>query len=58
MKINCENDYCRYWDDNSCILNEIILDFRGMCRSQIIVNLDEETLKKLRHADLEGEILY
>ena len=49
----CENDYCIYWDNNECILNEIHLNNMGVCESCISITISEKELKRLRKEQLE-----
>ncbi len=49
----CENDYCIYWENNTCILDEIELDNVGMCASCIRVSIPEEILNDLREKQLK-----
>ena len=52
MKISCENQFCIYFEDNTCLFGAISLDATGLCTSCIYVNIDEahlaEQRKKLR----------
>ena len=43
--MNCENNYCIYSKDDSCILNSVSIDSLGMCDDCIIISLDEDFLK-------------
>lgn len=44
----CENKFCIYNEDHSCILDEIELDITGLCQSCIYANIDDETLEKAK----------
>ncbi len=57
-KIICQHRYCRYWEDNSCICDEIEIQFGGICSSQMLVNIDDDALEKLRKKDLKAEAEY
>lgn len=46
--MKCENYYCVYWFEDTCILNEISLDIQGNCRECILVDVEESVLKKAR----------
>ena len=39
--MRCENNFCIYWKDKSCILDEISLDIQGQCEDCIYIDLDE-----------------
>ena len=41
----CENNFCIYWEDDNCILDEISLNTFGCCEECICVNIEEEYLK-------------
>lgn len=45
---NCENKFCIYWEDHSCILDSISLDVQGNCQNCIYVDLDETMLSDAR----------
>ncbi len=44
--MKCENIFCIYCDNYKCILNTISINNIGMCEECIIINLDDETIKK------------
>ena len=48
----CENDYCIYWKDNRCILNEIYVNKIGLCESCIHISIPDDDLKKVREEQL------
>ena len=48
----CDNDYCIYWDNNECILNEIHLNNMGVCESCISITISEKELERLREEQL------
>ena len=48
----CENDYCIYWEDNRCILDEIYVNKIGLCESCIYVSIPGEKFKKMREEQL------
>lgn len=50
--MTCENNYCIYWDNDTCILDEIELDHLGMCASCILVSIPEDILNELREKQL------
>ncbi len=49
----CENIFCIYWEDNTCILDSISLDIQGTCRDCIYIELEESILSKARKDLLE-----
>ena len=51
----CENRFCIYWSENSCLLDEIELDVQGSCMSCIYVNLDETILQEQRQLQRSRE---
>ncbi len=48
----CENNYCIYWAENKCILDEIYLDNMGICESCINVSIPDGELERLRKEQL------
>ena len=48
--MQCENQYCIYWQDDSCLLNEVSLDVRGCCQSCIYATIPESLLKNSRES--------
>jgi len=46
--MQCENEYCAYWEKGECILKKISINAYGMCESCILATIDEEELKKAR----------
>lgn len=46
--MNCENNFCIYWEDGNCELDEISLDIQGRCMECIYVDIDEEVLSENR----------
>ena len=53
--MKCENDYCIYNKDNTCILGEMSIDSLGMCDACITISLDEGFLKAEKTRQL-GEL--
>lgn len=51
----CENEFCVYYRENTCILDEISVDVSGLCRECILVNIDEGILKEQRQKFLDRE---
>ena len=50
--MRCENDFCIYWNDNKCILEEITINNAGICDDCILVNIEEDILKQKREETL------
>jgi len=53
MKIECENNFCIYFENYYCKLTSISLDRMGVCAECICVNIDEYTLNAKRKNLLE-----
>lgn len=51
--MHCENKFCCYFFDHTCILQEIEINSLGMCDSQIMVEVEEEQLSQKRKEQLE-----
>ena len=51
--MNCSNKFCVYCDDEKCRLDEISIDELGVCRDLILVNVNNEILKKEKAIILE-----
>lgn len=49
----CENQFCIYWEENTCILNQVHLDFRGACMDCFCVDLPDTFLKQKRQELLQ-----
>lgn len=49
----CENSFCIYWENDSCILDEVTLNSDGICESRIHVDIPESYLGKIREEQLE-----
>ena len=48
MLMKCENYLCIYEKDGDCLLTNIELDIMGQCKECIYIELEEESLKKLK----------
>ena len=46
--MKCENCFCVYWKQNTCILAEISLDIKGCCRECVYINVEEKALLEAR----------
>ena len=44
--MKCDNDHCIYNHKNRCILNEISLDYMGLCESCIMARFNDDALVK------------
>lgn len=44
--MKCEFKFCIYNENNKCTLDEISVNFYGVCDSALYVEIDEETLEK------------
>ena len=51
--MNCQNNFCIYWDNRKCILDEISLNICGQCEECVLIEIDEELLKKQRKIILD-----
>ncbi len=51
--MNCENNFCIYWSEDNCLLEEISLDIAGICKSRIYINIDNIILDAYRKDTLE-----
>ena len=47
--MQCENEYCIYWENNNCVLDEISLDIKGCCTECIMIDIDREIMNKQRN---------
>lgn len=59
MKISCENEFCVYQKQGSCILKNLQLDIQGNCLDCIYINIEEDVLIALKEKvlnDLENRI--
>ncbi|MBE6761550.1 MAG: hypothetical protein E7551_04620 [Ruminococcaceae bacterium] len=57
MKISCENEFCVYQKQGSCILKNLQLDIQGNCLDCIYINIEEDVLIALKEKvlnDLEN----
>ena len=45
-QLSCENEFCIYQKQGTCILESVQLDIQGSCEVCIYINIEEETLKK------------
>ncbi len=43
--MNCINKFCIYSDSDKCILEEININSLGICDTQILISLNDDTLK-------------
>lgn len=47
--MKCENCFCIYQRNNYCSLTEVELDIQGQCKECIYIDLEKETLEKLKY---------
>lgn len=50
--MKCENIFCVYESQGTCILEEIELDILGQCSQCIYATIDDETLKLAKEKTL------
>lgn len=50
----CENYFCIYWRDYSCIRTEIVINIAGVCDHFKYVEIDEYLLEKKRREQLRS----
>lgn len=48
----CENTFCIYQEDGTCLLEHISLDEGGRCTECTLINLEKETLEKAKKKTL------
>jgi len=51
--MHCGNNFCVYWDNKKCILNEVSLDISGQCEDCILIDIEEDLLKQKRQEILD-----
>ena len=51
--ICCENNFCLYWQDDTCLLENISLSLQGVCQSCVCVDIGGSRLDALRQKQLE-----
>ncbi len=51
--MRCDYNFCIYWDNKNCILDEISINSSGQCDDCIVVDFDEDVLKQKRQELLE-----
>lgn len=50
--MHCDNNFCIYWANDRCVLQQISLDIRGCCKDSIYVDIAEDLLQKERNLTL------
>lgn len=50
--MKCNNYFCIYWSNNSCILDKVSLDIMGICEECTYVNIDDNILYEQRRDQL------
>lgn len=48
MQLSCDNEFCIYQTQGSCILERIQLDVQGNCTNCIYITVEEEMLSELK----------
>ena len=43
-RVSCENEFCIYQKQGTCILESVQLDIQGNCIDCICINIEENTL--------------
>lgn len=46
--LSCENEFCIYQKQGTCILESVQLDIKGNCIDCIYINVEEEALNNLK----------
>ncbi len=52
--MNCDNNFCVYWEKDKCTLDKISVDNFGLCADCIFVILKEKTLRHARRKILKS----
>lgn len=52
-KLDCENQFCIYFESNKCILERNSLDESGMCKESYCVDIEEDFLSVKRKKQRE-----
>ena len=52
-QLSCENEFCIYQKQGICILESVQLDIQGNCVDCIYINVEKDTLNKLKEALLK-----
>ena len=50
--MECYNDLCVFWKENTCTLDEISVNELGMCNEYISVDIPSDDLEKYRKEHL------
>ena len=51
--INCENNFCIYWQEgDACLLENISLSLQGVCQTCVCVDVDSGLLDAQRQKQL------
>ena len=51
--MDCYNDLCVYWKENTCILDNISINEIGLCNEYISVNIPSDEMEKHREEHLQ-----
>lgn len=52
-QLSCENEFCIYQKQGTCVLEEVQLDIQGNCVDCIYINLEDEMLSNLKANSLK-----
>ena len=53
-RLSCENEFCIYQKQGSCVLKSVQLDIRGSCLDCIYINIEEDMLNNQKEKILEN----
>ena len=53
IRLSCENEFCIYQKQGTCVLESVQLDIQGNCVDCIYINVEKDTLNKLKEALLK-----
>ncbi len=48
IQLSCENEFCIYQKQGTCILESVRLDIQGSCVDCIYIDVEEDTLNNLK----------
>ncbi len=48
IQLSCENEFCIYQKQGTCILESVRLDIQGNCVDCIYIDVEEDTLNNLK----------
>lgn len=56
-RLSCENEFCIYQKQGTCILESVQLDIQGNCVDCIYINVEKDTLNNLKEKLLMDLVL-